>query len=272
MEDLATTIVLAAMTVLSLAAWIIMIARLGRGEGDRPLRKSQYSLVGVITVTAIALIVYRMAFVYQSWQPLRAHVDGLLLIAALLSMAVLFLQTGRRMPEFSGFALPVLTLLLAWAICASRFTLELFAIDDVWRVFHLASVYLGTISVAVGAVAGTMYLYVQRRLRQRGQQLPRPGRFASLESLERVIARGAALGFALITLGLASGLIIEMHKPDVLGPGWWYSPKVLLATFAWLVFAVLMNVRHATRFRGARAAWLSIFGLVLLLATMGFSL
>jgi ABC-type uncharacterized transport system permease subunit len=186
-------------------------------------------------------------------------------------MAVLFLQTGRRMPEFSGFALPVLTLVLAWAICASRFTLELFAIGDVWKVFHLASVYLGTLSVAIASVAGTMFLYVQRRLRHKGD-LPRPGRFASLESLERVITRAAALGFALLTLGLASGLIIEWHKPEALGPGWWYSPKVLLATFAWLVFLLLMNVRHATRFRGARAAWLSIFGLVLLLATMGFAL
>jgi len=42
-----------------------------------------------------------------------------------------------------------------------------------------------------------------------------------------------------------------------------------LAASVWLIYAVVMNTRHTATFRGARAAWLSILGLVLLLATFG---
>jgi hypothetical protein len=42
-----------------------------------------------------------------------------------------------------------------------------------------------------------------------------------------------------------------------------------LSVAAWLIYALLMNVRHAVLFRGSRAAWLSILGLALLVATFG---
>lgn len=266
MIDILTTIAFTVMTLLSATACGFMVWRFRRPGSAPKLRRVQYSLVGVCTVLALLLLLYRTFVVYGIWQPVHAHVDGLLLIAALLSIAVLFLQAGRRLPEFSGFALPLLTLIFAWGICASRWTHLMFRLDTVWDTFHLASVYLGTLSVALGAVAGGMYLYVQHRLRHK-HDLPPLGRLASLESLERLIVRGATLGFVLLTLGLITGVVVLTEGPTRLGGNWWFSPKVLLATAAWAIYALLMNVRHTTHFRGARAAWLSIAGLVLLLAT-----
>ena len=80
----------------------------------------------------------------------------------------------------------------------------------------------------------------------------------------------ATLGFGLLSLGLIAGLIIITSNDGAtrLGPGWWHSPKVLLSVAAWLLYALVLNVRHGTRFRGARAAWLSIAGLALLLTTL----
>ena len=42
-----------------------------------------------------------------------------------------------------------------------------------------------------------------------------------------------------------------------------------LALAVWGIYALAMNVRQTTSFRGARAAWLCIAGLVLLLITYG---
>ena len=72
-----------------------------------------------------------------------------------------------------------------------------------------------------------------------------------------------------MTLWLAVGVVVVSREPPALGPNWWYSPKVILATCVWLIFAIVMNVKHTSLFRGARAAWLSIAGLVLLIATFG---
>ena len=111
-----------------------------------------------------------------------------------------------------------------------------------------------------------MFLYVQHRLH--GRDLRGATRFASLETLEKIMIRQATLGFALLTLALITGLVIETAGPAHLGGGWWHSPKVILAALAWLVFALLMNVRAASSFRGTKPRGSSITGLILLLATL----
>ena len=181
---------------------------------------------------------------------------------------------GGDLPNAAAFGAPLLALLLAWAICASAWTYAPFRVGPrqvqrIWLALHLLTVYSGTFFVAWAAVAGAMFLLAQRRLRRKAVNPAAP--LASLETLENVIVRTSALGFALLTLGLASGVVIVASGPSTLGSGWWYSSKVLLALVVWVIYALLMNLRHARAFRGARAAWLSLCGLVLLLATFALA-
>lgn len=272
MHDAITTVSLVVLTLLSLAASALALRRLVARSDSRAATGIEQGLLLVCSVSTLALFLYSGVIRHASWQPLEAHVDGLLLIAFLLAGTLLFLQYRPRLGGIDAFGLPLLTLLLAWAVCASAWTYRPFNIDNlhpVWMTFHLAGVYLGTLSSALAAVTGGAYLYVRQRLKHK-QGLADMGRLANLESLETLIIRAATIGFALLTLGLVTGLIIQTASPSTrLGAGWWHSPKVLLAVTAWAVYAVVMNVRFASSFRGARAAWLSIFGLALLLATYG---
>ena len=274
MTDTLTTVSLILLTVLSLTAWFVALKRarhVAAGGDAEHHANLQTALVGFCIALGGALFVYRAFVIHKRWQPLEAHVDGLILIGVLLAMTVTYLVKRGRMKGLSLFALPFLTLTFAWAICASLWTFRPFGeINSVWMTVHLSSVYGGMLFFLMAAIAGGMYLYVQRTLhRSRDSTVTRP--FASLEAIETLIVRTSALGFALLTLGLVTGLIIVTGGPTRLGTGWWYSPKVLLAGSAWLVYAVVMNVKHTTHFRGARAAWLSIAGLVLLLATFGIA-
>lgn len=242
----------------------------GLGNTDRPSKRGLNLLVAVMSIGAAALLFYRWRWVGDGGSPLAAHVDGLLLISALLAGVGLYVQSRPRLGGLAAFYLPVLTLLLAWAVCASAWTYRPFAIDTlhpVWRAVHLSGVYLGTLGCAVAAVAGGMYLFVQGQLKSKAN--PRGlSRLASLESLERLVQHAAMLGFGLLTLGLVSGVVIQLEA-EALDAGWWHSPKVILAFAAWAVYAVVMNVRVATVFRGRRAAWLAIGGFVLLLGVYG---
>ncbi|MFI4859943.1 MAG: cytochrome c biogenesis protein CcsA [Phycisphaerales bacterium JB063] len=276
MTDAATSIPLILMTALSAGASYAAIKRLRAGTGeqaDSGPTPGQHFGVGAVALGSITVLLVRWFGLRHSWSPVESHVDGLLLMCALFAGAVLFIQHKPKLRGLAAFALPLLTLLLLWAVCASLWTYRPFnqaSIASVWLVFHTVSTYLGLLCCAIGAIGGAMYLYVQRRLKSKQAV---PGRLASLETLETLIIRAATLGFVLLTLSLVSGVILitrsDTPGATPLGVEWWLSPKVILATLAWGVYALLMNVRHATAFRGRRAAWLAIAGLVLVLATYG---
>jgi len=243
----------------------------GGWRGDRAVSW----VVWLCSVGSGGLFVLR-ALGGQAWLPLRAHVDGLLLMAALFGAAILYLQQPARLPGVRRFALPVLGLLLLWAICASHWTLHMWRIDSMWKALHLGSVYLGGLFFAVAAVAAGLYLRTQRRLRHKKLSVPATDqRGASLERTERFLVRFAALGFAVLSLGVLSGVVLSLRMPGEgaggLSGAWWIAPKVLLSALVWLIFAVVANLRFATRFRGARAAWLSIAGFALVLVIFGIS-
>lgn len=262
-----TSLILLVLTILSVSAWALAFGQMRAGRPGRDAGAAQQWLVAAIAIVAGGLFIFRWVVVIGYWQPLTSHLDGLLLLAALMSAVILFIQRGARLAGLAVFALPLLTLILGWAICAAVWTYRPFNIetlDPLWKAVHLAGVYLGTLFAAVAAGCGGMYLYAQHRIRHKTDRGAHA--IASLEAIESAIIRAAMLGFALLTLGLIAGVVVTVEGSTRLGPHWWYSPKVLLATAAWVVYALLMNIRRATVFRGPRAAWLSIAGLVLLVA------
>ena len=267
MHHLPTTLAIVALAVTATAAAGLSLRRLFGEPREPQVRALEPILSGLIAAGCGGVFIWRWLVVQKAWVPLEAHVDGLLLIGTLLALMVAYLQTRSRMIGLGAFALPVLAILLVWAICASVWTLQPFDIHSAWRVLHLGSVYLGTLFLATAAGAGGLFLYVRRRLQTR-RSLSGLSRLASLEATERLIIRASTVGFVLLTIALATGLVTVTAETTRLGPGWWYSPKVVLAFAAWAVFALVMNVRYASRFRGSRAAWLAILGLVLLLGAL----
>lgn len=263
------TLTFLALTLLTLAAWGAALHRLRHPAETAVAGRLQQWLVGIVCAGAAVTVLGRWLASGGEWQPVAAHVDGLALIAALFAGATLYIQSRPRLFGLSAFALPMLALILAWGICAATWTFRPFeTLDPVWLGVHLVGVYLGTAGAAVAAIAGGMFLYVQNRLKHK-HGLRSFGRLASLEALETLTVRAATLGFVLLSLGLAAGLVVLAERSDGLTASWWYLPKIVLALSAWGAYAVVMNVRYASRFRGARAAWLAIAGLVLLLATYG---
>ena len=267
--NLLNTIGIAILTLIAMAAAVPALAELIAKNRSDEQRKSAHRRQGI----ALWIIMFGAGALFTDrwitrgdWQPVEAHVDGLLLIATFFAATLLFLQHRTRVPGLTALGLPVLAVVLAWSFCASRWTFEPFRIGSVWMTVHLASVYLGFISLAIAGVAGGLFLVAQKRLRSKRDIAAEPS-MASLETIETLIIRTSTCGFALITLGLVTGGVLLTSGPTRMGPGWWHSPKVALSVAVWLLYAIVMNVRHASLFRGARAAYLSIIGVVLLLAT-----
>jgi len=133
-------------------------------------------------------------------------------------------------------------------------------------VLHLAPVYVGYASFAVSATAGAMYL-LQERLLRRKSAAARWRRFPSLESLERVDRAALILGFPMLTLGLAFGVLWATLGSSPLAAGWHSDPKVLGGFVVWLFYAAVLHVRLFVKMRGRRAALLTLVGFLLMITS-----
>jgi ABC-type uncharacterized transport system permease subunit len=235
-------------------------------DADAGHKRKTDRLFMLVALGTGALFVFRILMVHQSWRPLTAHVDGLSLLVTLLCPMLMYLEKRGKARGLSFVGYPCVTFLLLWALCASRWSFRAFTPDTVMKVVHLFAVYMGTLAVFVAAMFGATYLLVECRLKRK-HHLGQSRQFASLETWERMIVVSSAIGFAFISLGLLTGLISISALHEQMPAGWWHSPKIILSFVIWLLYALLFNVRHTTFFRGSRAAWLSLLGLLLLIMT-----
>ncbi len=272
-QDLPTTIALLAGLLIAAAATVASWRRWRRASAE-PGR-----VFGVWAVVALAtgLLIYRAVQAGDGWRPLDTHVDGLLLLVGLLGLAVGYLRTIGRMRGLELFAWPIVTVALAWAVCASWWTFDTsrFDIAGVWDGLHIASVYLGVAAAGLAAATGAMYLVADRQLRRRddpARVVRLLGRMASLEAIEANLMRSATAGFILLTLALGLGIVQATTTATSMGESWWASTKVWGAAAAWAALGLIMHARVAPRLRGHAAAAISLVGFVVLLAVLAVAL
>jgi ABC-type uncharacterized transport system permease subunit len=133
-------------------------------------------------------------------------------------------------------------------------------VSATWSWVHRVTAYGGAIAFAVAGAVGAMYLVVHHRLRA-GHALAGPN-LGSLERLEKLTQESVSVGFALLTIGAIMGYI-------ELGQGKQTSiAKVILATNVWLIYAIVLHAPINPRFRGRKAAVLSVLGFVLMIGTL----
>jgi ABC-type uncharacterized transport system permease subunit len=119
-----------------------------------------------------------------------------------------------------------------------------------WLEFHASMSIVAYGAFALACVAGVMYLVQERQLKTHQlhsifYHLP------PLTDLFAAITRLLWWGFALYTLGLASGFFIDAPLPRL---------QVVCALGVWLLYAVILQGRHFRRLAPTRVAALCIVG------------
>ena len=198
-----------------------------------------------------------------SWQPLEDNFAAFLSLGILLCLFVSYTQRAHPLRGLDFFVMPVVLLLLVLAAIFGK-TLPHEYRDTTWSIVHRVSAYGGFVAFAIAGAMGGMYLIANRRLRQK-RLSPRQG-FGSLERLEHLTLVSVTLGFALLTIGLITGLVRVLggSGANSLGPDWYRNPKVILTCVAWVVYALVLHSPINPSFRGRRMAMLSVLGFVLM--------
>jgi ABC-type uncharacterized transport system permease subunit len=211
----------------------------------------------VLNVSALAI---RTAAGYS---PLDSGFDVFSLLAALSACVAGYLKLMDRARLAEIVLLPAAGTCLVLGLCLSAKMYRGGFARSVWHAAHLVFSLSGTICFAAAAGAGVIYLRTHKALRRKDPSAFR-GHWPSLERLDRFIRHITPVGFALLTasmvVGFWGGFIAERA---IWGRTWWKHPKMVLALVAWCLYAVGLHASYARRFRGRRAAVLSIVGLVL---------
>lgn len=131
-------------------------------------------------------------------------------------------------------------------------------------IIHMACSLLSYAAFLVAFICGILFLVQERQLKRKHigvlfHRLP------SLMALDRANLIAIGVGFALLSAGLAFGLI----GSKVLLGRWWISdPKTYMAALLWVAYLVLWVMRLRSTLRGRRVALLSVLGFSLVLFTL----
>lgn len=200
--------------------------------------------------------------------PLSSPFDWYLLAAWLLAAGSLWLTLTLPRTPVGLFLLPVVLLLIGAAQLSSQQPFPQSPATQVWGAIHGLFNLAASVAVALGAVAGIMWLIQAGRLHRK--QPPLQGfRMPSLERLANVTNRSIGVAAWTAAAGFVSGIVLNAvnRQRGLLETVPWTDPVVLRmgGLVAWLIIADALA--HAARHRpdaARRTAWLSLASLVML--------
>jgi ABC-type uncharacterized transport system permease subunit len=233
-----------------------------RGEGD----VLSHEGVGHIVLIPLALHGYLLG---QNIFPNGGFDLGVLnALSLIVWLTLLVYWVARFFYPIGGFQALVLPIAAVTMLLPELFPSEhplantnLFAFKA-----HLTAAMLAYSLFTIAMLHAVLISQVEKRLHH--PTLPRILRsLPPLLTMETLLFRMIAIGFVLLTLTLASGIVFS---EEIFGKAWQFNHKVLFGFISWGVFAVLLWGHHFYGWRGRVAVHWTMSGFAfLLLAYIG---
>jgi len=132
------------------------------------------------------------------------------------------------------------------------------ALHSVWFVIHIIAAATSGAMFNVGGLASVLYL-VKTRAERRGTPRGYLARLPEPVALDRIAYRVTAFAFPLWTFTIAAGSI---WAEFAWGRYWGWDPKETWSLVTWVVYAAYLHARATQGWKGRKAAWLGVLGVV----------
>jgi len=210
-----------------------------------------------------------------SGTPLSSSFDWYLLAAWVLANVYLYLTLYHPRIPLGLFLLPIVLALIGLAKFADRQPFPQSSAGQIWGMIHGLFLLAGHVAVAVGFVAGVMYLIQSYRLKHKVPAAAGPIRLPSLEWLEAANSRAILISVLMVGVGFASGIVLNMvlHERKIDQVPW--SDPVIWRTavlFGWLFAAALFSALYRPARSGRKVAYLTVTSFAVLAVSIGISL
>jgi ABC-type uncharacterized transport system permease subunit len=237
-----------------------------RWPASDAMRDTRHNAAQLLLSVALALhaIVSWKAIVRADGLDL-SFVNALSLVAGLAVLAAWVTGVLRTLPRVAAVVLPVA------AVCAmlpplATSTHRVALAGEPWAAAHIAVALCAYALFVVVALQALVMTGLEKRLHRGVPAMAAPAS-PPLLTLERYLFRLIAVGFALLTLTLASGVLFS---EQLFGKAVTLTHKNVFSVAGWLAFAVLLFGRWRYGWRGRTALkWILGGTLLLVLGYLG---
>jgi cytochrome c-type biogenesis protein CcsB len=190
--------------------------------------------------------------------------ETLIIVGWSIACVFIIFQYKFNLRIFGIYAAPLAAIVMIFASQISSEPVQIKNIvNNFWLIFHIASIFIGEASFVLAGGLGFMYLTQEHAIKAKKhgfffRRLP------SLELLDTAGYNCIVVGFTMLTIGLATGLV---YAQMVWGKFWSWDPKEVWSGITWLLYAALLHERLTAGWRGRKAAIMAIVGLAVLLFT-----
>ena len=213
----------------------------------------------IAAITAINLI-------FLGWRAADAGVAAAinnvfnctLLLTTLLAAAAGFSRHNRQVLGLDTFLIPT-ALVIQFGAFATIYSPMKPPTLPSWHVVHQLSLVVSAAFFITGGLAGAVYLILVRALRHKETGVVL-GRFAPLESWERLGRWCTLLGFSLFTFGILTGICqaVQLQQRQHQRANWLTDTFILICFALWAAYALgLLATWLVPSFRGKKAAYLA---------------
>lgn len=134
-----------------------------------------------------------------------------------------------------------------------------------WVYFHAGIAFLAYAAFFLTFISGIMYLIQETELKEKRFRFLY-FRLPSLQVCDELMRRSLYVGFVAMSLTIITG---AFWAQQAWGRYWSWDPKETASLITWGIYFVLLNYRLSNKWRGRRAAYISIIGFVSILFTFG---
>ena len=229
-------------------------------------RRDQLAWAALL-LTQAGWICHTGAVILRGIELRRLPFSTLAEMISLLIWAVILLdfwvERHRRVRPLSAFVLPVV-LALGLGLPTGLRSIVLEPPINGWIMVHVALLLVGLAALVLNFGGALMYLVVERQLKAK-----RPGaayyRLPPLETLDRLTVATLTVAFPFLTVGLALGALSARRAwGSVIA----FDPLALFSMLMWVIYSATLLGRVLGHWRGRRAAYFSIAGFCVMLATL----
>lgn len=132
------------------------------------------------------------------------------------------------------------------------------ALHSVWFIIHIVTAAISLAVFNLGALASILFL-VRSRAEAKGTLSGYLRRLPSLPALDKFSYRMHAFAFPLWTFTIAAGSVWAEYA---WGRYWGWDPKETWSLVTWVVYAAYLHARATAGWKGQRAAWLAVVGVI----------